>query len=278
MVSKMPSIEEELMYAPSCREVSFFSEISDSSVTAFRIMSQHFPKAWGFRWGTKENALTAMLHGLPESEKENVYRQLAKRNCSQLRNMMSRVEHLDIMDGLLTVGGEKGKRIISEAFQCVGLPPHVTFKGDLAFLDIKDKVPMSWLVREAPAAFNIHPGPPERRGAGLYVPSLLAGDRQYGITVHFMSEKLDAGPIIAVRRFDIPKGSTRTQLSYLAAQHSLVMFEDLILHMKFTKSLSDIHIPCHYLWQGTETTRKMVRMMIKETRMKYGEHGHPVLM
>jgi hypothetical protein len=34
----------------------------------------------------------------------------------------------------------------------------------------------------------------------------------FGVTFHSMVEEVDAGPIHAVRRFEIPYGSTRTEL------------------------------------------------------------------
>lgn len=279
MLLRLPNNAEELLCKPKNSVVTFTAEADTTSVDAFRIISRHFPKAWGFLWSLDENSLSTTLLDLPWKERENIYRQLARRNCSQLRSKVSQVESSGVLDGLLTVGGESGKRIISETFKCVGLPAaHIAFKCDLAFLDLKNKVPLGWLAREFPVAYNIHPAPPEKPGAGVYVPSLLAGEEQYGVTVHFLTPRVDDGPIIAVRRFRIPEKSTLTSLRALTTQHCLEMLEDLLLRMKFTEPLSEVSTICHYRWGGNEFTRKMIRKMIKETKRKFGEKGHPALL
>lgn len=275
---KLPSTEEEL-YSRSSREIGFISDIScPYSPTAFNIVSRHFPRAWGFLWSVEENTLSSAILELPESGRECVYRQLARRDCSWLRGRVSQAESVSVLDGLLQVGGERGKRIISDAYRCVGLPPLVTYKSSLTFLDLKRKVPMGWIVRDAPAAFNIHPAPPEKPGAGVYLPSLLAGEKEYGVTVHITTEYVDSGPIIAVRRFPIPEGSTKSSLYILVVEHSLEMLEELMLCMKFTEPLSDMLTTCHHTWGGVEFTRRMVRRMEREAERKYGEKGHPALL
>lgn len=55
-------------------------------------------------------------------------------------------------------------------------------------------------------AYNFHPGPPEYPG---WLPGHFARyDRaaNFGVTAHVMTPKVDAGPIIAVRRFATPPG------------------------------------------------------------------------
>lgn len=277
MLLRLPKTEEEL-YRPSKKEISFTADVSDYSVTAFNIMSKHFPRAWGFLWSVEENSLSTAIMGLPEHERESAYRQLARRECGWLRERVGREESCNVSDGLLTVGGESGKRVISEAYRCVGLPPYVSFKCDLAFLNLKNKVPMEWIVRDAPAAFNIHPAPPERPGAGVYAPSILAGEKEYGVTVHFMTHRVDDGPIIKVKRFPIPEGATKTSLYTLTGEHCLEMFEELMLCMKFTEPLTDISTRCHHIWGPVEVTRRMMRKMLKQAEGKYGEKGHPALL
>ena len=208
----------------------------------------------------EENPLSASLLNLSEDRREFVYKQLSNRNNWEKAVGRYEAFYPRPMPGLMTVGGEKGKQIISEAYNCVGLPPHVSFKSDLAFLDLKGKVPLSWIVRDAPLALNIHPAPPEKRGAGVYVPSLLAGESHYGCTAHFMSPSgLDDGRIIAVKRFKIPEGSTKTSLRALTTEVCLEMLEELLILLKFTKPVTSIPTTCHYTWGGEEFTRKAVR-------------------
>lgn len=48
---------------------------------------------------------------------------------------------------------------------------------------------------------NFHPGPPNYPGSGGTNLALLNGDKEFGVTAHVMTEKVDAGPIIESRHF-----------------------------------------------------------------------------
>jgi methionyl-tRNA formyltransferase len=63
-------------------------------------------------------------------------------------------------------------------------------------------------------AFNLHPGPLPGY-AGLNCPSwaILRGERTYGVTVHRMVERIDAGTIAYQTRFDISADETALTLS-----------------------------------------------------------------
>lgn len=71
-----------------------------------------------------------------------------------------------------------------------------------------------WLIDRAErAAVNIHPGPPEYRGSGCINWALYDRALEYGATAHFINQDIDAGQIIAVRRFAIdPRDSVQTLL------------------------------------------------------------------
>ena len=64
--------------------------------------------------------------------------------------------------------------------------------------------------------YNFHPGPPERPGLFPSVWSLYHGDKDFGVTIHRMTESVDAGEIIDVQRFGIPEGAHRVDLDQLA--------------------------------------------------------------
>ncbi len=56
---------------------------------------------------------------------------------------------------------------------------------------------------------NLHPAPlPAYRGVYPTFWELYNGERESGVSCHFMSERLDAGPIIASRRFPVSPGET----------------------------------------------------------------------
>lgn len=61
-------------------------------------------------------------------------------------------------------------------------------------------------------AINFHPGPPEVPGVHTAAFALYEGLTTFGVTVHHMSAKPDAGMIIAVRRFPIADDATREAL------------------------------------------------------------------
>ena len=55
------------------------------------------------------------------------------------------------------------------------------------------------------AAINFHPGPPEYRGTGCVNYALYKNSKFYGCTAHLVSEKVDNGKIIDIKKFNISK-------------------------------------------------------------------------
>ena len=51
---------------------------------------------------------------------------------------------------------------------------------------------------------NFHPGPPEYPGYRPTGFALYRGERRYGVTAHYMTERVDEGAIVAVDRYDLP--------------------------------------------------------------------------
>lgn len=277
LYSNLPDTEEEL-YKPSDKAVAYVSEYKPWGVKCFELTQQHFPKAWGFMWARKTTHLSSTLVNRTWSERESLYQQLASKDFTKLRDTLDEQERMEITtDGLLPVGGEEGKTLISEAFQYLGVPTLISCKNDLAFLNFKNKVPLEWIVHKAPAVFNIHPAPPEKPGAGVYIPSLMAEEKYYGVTVHVMTKALDSGPIMFVRRFPIPEGATRNQLYHFTAVNTLHALEELLLQVKFTDSVDEVPTTCHISWGGKEITRREARRMERELERLYGAGRHPAL-
>lgn len=88
-------------------------------------------------------------------------------------------------------------------------------------------VPEALLGRFPGPSYNIHPGPPERRGRFPSVFALYAGDETFGTTVHEATAEVDAGPIVAVDRFDIPANADRAALDALSFASVLRTLTDL---------------------------------------------------
>lgn len=89
-------------------------------------------------------------------------------------------------------------------------------------------VPKRLLERAAGAAINFHPGPPECPGTGCYSAALYNDAHEYGTTCHHMVEEVDAGDIIAVKRFKVFNHDTVPTLRARAHVHQLSMFYDVM--------------------------------------------------
>ena len=77
-----------------------------------------------------------------------------------------------------------------------------------------------------PAILNVHPSLlPEFRGLRAVQQALEAGVKETGVTVHFMVEEVDAGPIVAQERTPVLPGDTeRTLLERLhPIEHKLLV-------------------------------------------------------
>jgi methionyl-tRNA formyltransferase len=71
-------------------------------------------------------------------------------------------------------------------------------------------------------SFNLHPGPlPEY--AGLNVPSwaIYEGNRSHGVTLHWMDEGIDTGPIVWQERFSIEPDDTGLAVSGKCVRHGV---------------------------------------------------------
>lgn len=82
-----------------------------------------------------------------------------------------------------------------------------------------------WFVgRWAGRMVNIHPSLlPRYRGLNTHSRVLEAGDAEHGATVHWVSEDLDGGEIIAQAGFSVPPGATPDTLAELVrdVEHTL---------------------------------------------------------
>lgn len=78
-------------------------------------------------------------------------------------------------------------------------------------------------------AFNLHPGPlPEY--AGLNTPSwaVYHGRKRYGVTLHWMVPKIDAGPIAYRADFDISDEDTALTVATNCVRHGLPLLDELL--------------------------------------------------
>lgn len=85
-------------------------------------------------------------------------------------------------------------------------------------------VPRHVLDRLGYGAYNFHPGPPQYPGWAPAHFALYEGATEFGVTLHVMIERVDAGPIVDVVRFAIPANISVAGLEELAYAQLARMF------------------------------------------------------
>jgi methionyl-tRNA formyltransferase len=85
-------------------------------------------------------------------------------------------------------------------------------------------VPATILNRLGYGAFNFHPGPPNYPGWAPAHFALYNRETDFGATVHVMTERVDAGPIIDIALFPISAGISVLGLEALAYAHLARLF------------------------------------------------------
>ncbi len=62
------------------------------------------------------------------------------------------------------------------------------------------------IINKGKCAINFHPAPlPQYRGCGTPCYGILNGEKEWGVTCHYLDNNLDTGNIIAVKKFKIEK-------------------------------------------------------------------------
>jgi methionyl-tRNA formyltransferase len=113
-------------------------------------------------------------------------------------------------------------------------------------------VPKQLLDNAKIASINFHPGPPEYPGIGCTNFALYNDEREFGITVHHMAEKVDTGRIIHVERFPIFKNDTVFSLTQRCYSFIHIAFVKI-----FYQILSGASLPTtHEKWKRKPYTRR----------------------
>jgi methionyl-tRNA formyltransferase len=107
---------------------------------------------------------------------------------------------MQIFPNSLIVFGRRGEKFPED----LGL-----WKGDYIFSYISPWIiPNSLLKRAEKGAINWHPGPPEYPGIGCTNFAIYNNEKHFGITCHYMLDKVDTGKIIEVKRFAVLENDT----------------------------------------------------------------------
>ena len=77
---------------------------------------------------------------------------------------------------------------------------------------------------------NIHPSLlPKYPGLNTYKKVIDNKDKEHGVTIHFVTEKLDGGPIILQGQFDISKELNEEKLEFLTHRLEYEMFPKVVM-------------------------------------------------
>jgi len=81
---------------------------------------------------------------------------------------------------------------------------------------------------------NVHPALPHLRGRGYDTLPLVRGDRRHGATLHFVDDRIDAGPIVGVLSRPVPPGTRHRALRARNQRLSLAMFAWILAGLALT--------------------------------------------
>ncbi len=123
---------------------------------------------------------------------------------------------------------------------------------DLVISYLSPWVVPAWLLAKAgKAAINFHPGPPEYPGIGCTNFAIYNGEKEFGVTCHHMTPRVDRGDIIAVRRFPLEVVDTVYSLTQRCYAHIFILFVEILGDVLAGKLLPSPS----WQWQRLPTTR-----------------------
>lgn len=98
---------------------------------------------------------------------------------------------------------------------------------DMLFCSIYLKIfPKKILDRAKQYNINLHPGPvPNYRGCWGYQHAIINGEAEYGISLHFMDERIDTGNIIEIKKFPIAENDTSKDVYKNTLENGYVLFK-----------------------------------------------------
>jgi methionyl-tRNA formyltransferase len=111
----------------------------------------------------------------------------------------------------------------------------LNWKGDLLVSFISHWVLPASLLNNVKQAINFHPGSPAYPGTGCTNFAIYNGEKEYGVTCHYMNAKVDAGNIIDVVYFPVEDDESvysLTQKSYGKLLEQFYGIMDLIQQEK----------------------------------------------
>ena len=96
------------------------------------------------------------------------------------------------------------------------------------------------IIKKYPVAINFHPAPlPEYKGWAVYNFGLYNNEDRWGVSAHYITDKIDRGEILAVQYFDIGKETVK---SLREKSHSklIYLFKNIITAFKNGEKINSI--------------------------------------
>lgn len=121
-------------------------------------------------------------------------------------------------------------------------------------------VPAPLLESPGLMALNVHAASPDYPGRDPHHFAVYDGATKYGATLHFMTSKVDAGPIVEVKLFDVLADATPVSLLDQANQVAWVLLERLLEKLAGDRPLAPLD---GINWGTRKTTRKMFLELCK---------------
>ncbi len=88
------------------------------------------------------------------------------------------------------------------------------------------KIIPKWVLDMGDTSINFHPAPPKYPGIGGYNFAIYNGDTEYGVTMHYIVEKVNSGEIIVARYFPMFDTDTVKSLKDRSMTELLSIFFD----------------------------------------------------
>jgi methionyl-tRNA formyltransferase len=109
-------------------------------------------------------------------------------------------------------------------------------------------------------ALNVHAAPPQYPGRDPHHFAVYDGAKQYGATIHHMTQSVDAGAITDVEIFNVPKNSSPFVLLELANEASWKLISRFFTAYKKQGAPTKLD---NFSWEGRKSTRKMFLEMCR---------------
>lgn len=109
-------------------------------------------------------------------------------------------------------------------------------------------------------ALNVHAASPDYPGRDPHHFAVYDGATKYGATLHFMTSKVDAGPIVDMELFDVPPNATPANLLDQANQAAWVLLERLLKKLAGDKAITPLG---EVNWGARKTTRQMFKELCR---------------